>query len=124
MSFWDIIWFIVVSFLFIAYLVLLFSIISDLFHDRETSGWMKALWVLWLIVLPFFTALIYVIVRGNAMAERRTVNTLRQQEAKAEYLRMVAGVDPTAQLATAKRLLDEGAITASEFAQVKNSILP
>jgi hypothetical protein len=66
MSFWDIIWFIVVSFAFIAYLMMMFNILGDLVRDRSTSGGVKALWLLCLIVFPFLTAFVYLIVRGGA----------------------------------------------------------
>ena len=56
MSFWDIVWFIVISFAFIAYLMVMFAIITDLFRDRETSGVAKALWIVFLIFVPFLTA--------------------------------------------------------------------
>ena len=67
MSFWDIIWFIIISFAFIAYLMLLFNILGDLFRD-QTLGWMKAVWIIFLIFVPFLTALIYLIARGDGMA--------------------------------------------------------
>jgi len=69
-SFWDIVWFIFISFVFIAYLMILFSILGDLFRDKDTSGFVKALWVIALLVVPFLTALIYLIVRGHGMADR------------------------------------------------------
>ncbi|MFG1795667.1 SHOCT domain-containing protein [Nocardia sp. NPDC049149] len=124
MSFWDFLWFSVLTFLFVAYLMILFAIISDLFRDRSTSGWVKALWIICLLVLPFVTALLYLIVRGNSMAERRGVENLRYYEAENEYIRTVAGIDSSSQIATAKRLLDNGAITDEEFKRIKETILP
>ena len=70
-SFWDYLWSAVVIFAFIAYLMILFNILADLFwRDHKTSGWIKAVWVLFLIVFPYVTALIYLIARGKGMAER------------------------------------------------------
>jgi hypothetical protein len=69
MSFWDVVWFIFISFAFVAYLMVMFSIISDLFRDRDASGVAKAVWVVALIFLPFLTSLVYLIVRGRGMAE-------------------------------------------------------
>ena len=71
MSFWDIVWFIIISFAFVAYLMVLFSIIGDLFRDQEMSGWVKALWIIALIVVPFLSAFIYIVARGKGMAERK-----------------------------------------------------
>ncbi|MEU7138148.1 SHOCT domain-containing protein [Nocardia sp. NPDC046473] len=124
MSFWDFLWFSIMTFLFVAYLMILFSIISDLFRDRDTSGWAKALWVVCLLVLPFVTALVYLITRGNSMAERRGADRLRYYEAENEYIRTVAGIDSSSQIATAKKLLDNGTITDEEFKRIKETILP
>ncbi|MGY2062968.1 PLDc N-terminal domain-containing protein, partial [Nocardia gipuzkoensis] len=95
MSFWEIVWFMILTFLFIAYLMLLFSVVGDLFRDRNTSGWVKALWVVCLIVLPFLAVLLYLVVRGRAMAERSAVETLQRQEAQDAYIRRVARGDAT-----------------------------
>ena len=91
MSFWDVVWFIVISFAFIAYLMVMFSIIADLFRDRDTSGVVKAVWIIGLIIFPFLVALIYLIVKGNGMAERsaRSADTMRRQQD--EYIKSVAG---------------------------------
>ncbi|MFI9504648.1 SHOCT domain-containing protein [Nocardia sp. NPDC052566] len=124
MSFWNVIGYILLSFLFIAYLIVLFAIIADLFHDHDTSGWLKALWVVCLIFLPFITALIYLIVHGTAMSDRRAAEALRYQVAQDEYIRNVAQVDTATQIATARKLLDQGAITQDEFDQIKNTMLP
>ena len=70
MSFWDVVWFIVISFAFVAYLMVMFAIIADLFRDRESSGFVKALWIVGLIFVPFLTALAYLIVKGGGMSER------------------------------------------------------
>ncbi|MET8649532.1 MULTISPECIES: SHOCT domain-containing protein [Nocardia] len=123
MDFWDIIWFIVVSFFFIAYLMVMFSILMDLFRDHETSGWAKAIWVVFLLIFPFITALVYLVVRGKGMAERRAADTIQLKQAQDAYIRQVAGSDPTAQIANGKKLLDDGAITAEEFEQIKRTAL-
>ena len=79
MSFWDIVWFIFISFAFVAYLMVMFSILVDLFRDREESGVMKAVWVVALIVFPLLTALVYLITRGGGMAERQQRRRRRLQ---------------------------------------------
>lgn len=123
MSFWDIVWFIVLSFLFVAYLMLLFSILTDLFRDRSVSGWIKALWVVALLFFPFVSALIYLISRGDSMAARSAAESIRRQEAQNDYIRQVARSDTTAQLADAKKLLDNGTITTEEFEQIKRMVI-
>jgi hypothetical protein len=124
MSFWDIVWFIILSYALIAYLMLLFSLIGDLFRDRDTSGFVKALWFVAFIVVPFISAMVYLIVRGKGMAER---SVRRMEAAKAEqdrYIQQVAGqTSPAAQIAEAKQLRDAGEITADEFATLKSRAL-
>jgi hypothetical protein len=125
MSFWDIIWFIFISFAFIAYLMVLFSIIGDLFRD-DSSGWVKAVWVVLLIVFPLITSVVYLIAKGPGMAERqnRAARGMRaQQEA---YIKSVAGGGGGSagdQIAQAKGLLDSGAITQAEFDTLKAKAL-
>ncbi|WP_323099050.1 SHOCT domain-containing protein [Intrasporangium sp. YIM S08009] len=125
MSFWDIIWFIIVFFAFATYLMVLFSIVMDLFRDPEVSGWMKALWVACLILFTFITAIVYLIVRGRAMTERATRDAHAVRSAQDDYIRTVAsgGPSPTDQIARAKELLDAGTITAEEFEALKTKAL-
>ncbi len=118
-DFWDIIWWFVWAFVFIAYLFALFSIITDLFRDRELSGWWKAVWLIFLLVLPFVTALVYLIARGRGMAERSTRAAVSARKAGDAYIREVAGSgSPGQQIAQAKALLVVGAICPEEFAAV------
>ncbi|MFD6389539.1 SHOCT domain-containing protein [Nocardia sp. NPDC055029] len=119
MSFWEVIWLIVVSFAFVAYLLMLFMIIGDLFRDHNTSGWMKAIWIICLVFLPFLTALAYLIVRGQGMAERSSKEAAQIKQAQDSYIRETAGTSPAAQIADAKKLLDEGSITQAEFERLK-----
>jgi Mn2+/Fe2+ NRAMP family transporter len=124
MSFWDIVWFIFISFAFFAYLMVLFSIVTDLFRDRDVSGVMKAVWVIALIFLPFVSALVYLITRGRGMAERagRTAEVARvQQDA---HIREVAGrTTPADQIAQAHAMLDAGTISQSEYDALKTKAL-
>jgi Phospholipase_D-nuclease N-terminal len=126
MSFWDIIWFIIVSFAFIAYLMVMFSIIGDLFRDESASGLAKAVWIVALIVLPFLTSVVYLITRGSGMAERSLRTAQANQEATDAYVRQVAGsgsTSPTDEIAKGKALLDSGAISAQEFSALKARVL-
>jgi hypothetical protein len=126
MSFWDIVWFIVIFFAFATYLLVLFSIVADLFRDPQVSGGMKALWVVCLIFFTFITAIVYLIVRGRGMNERSTQKYAEARQAQEDYVRSVAGASSTSapeQIAKAKELLDAGTISADEFAALKAKAL-
>ena len=120
-SFWDFLWYTIVVFVFAAYLIVLFQILIDLFRDHTVSGVAKAFWVVVLIVVPFFSALIYLVVRGQGMAIRAGQAQLAARQTTDEYIRQVtAGRSPAGQIADAKALLDSGAITPAEFVQLKD----
>ena len=102
----------------ISYLMVLFSIIGDVFRDRELSGGAKALWVFCLIFFTFITALIYLIVRGKGMNERSEAQAAQAREAANNYIRSVAG-SPADEIGRAKALLDAGTITDDEYASLK-----
>ena len=124
MSFWDVVCFIFISFAFAAYLMVMFSIISDLFRDRETSGIAKAVWVVALIFLPFLTSLVYLIVRGRGMAERAARGSELARQQQDAYIREVAGrTTPADQIAQARAMLDAGAISQSEYDALKTKAL-
>jgi len=124
MSFWDIVWFIFISFAFVAYLMVMFSILSDLFRDRDTSGIVKAVWVVALIFLPFLTSLLYLIIRGRGMAERAARSAELARQEQDAYIRHVAGKPtPVDQIAQARAMLDSGAISQSEYDALKTKAL-
>lgn len=118
-NFWSVIWLFFWSFAFVAYLFALFAIISDLFRDHKLNGWWKALWIIFLIFVPFLTALVYLIARGPGMAERSQKEARQYQSATDAYIRQVAGSSPADEISKAKSLLDSGAITPEEFAHLK-----
>lgn len=123
-SFWDFLWTGVVIFAFIAYLMILFNILADLFwRDHKTSGLIKAIWVVFLIVLPYLTAFVYLIVRGKGMAERAREQALQAKQQTDDYIRDAAGRSPAQEIADAKALLDSGAITPGEFDALKTKAL-
>jgi len=124
-SFWDFFWFSLSFFLLMAYLLVLFQIIGDLFRDRETSGFVKAVWVFFLIVLPLLTSLIYLIARGRGMAER-SMNAARTAQAETDsYIRTVAAGSrsPAEEIARAKELYDGGVIDQREYEGLKAKAL-
>lgn len=115
---------ILLAFLFMAYLILVFVIVGDLMRDHKLSGWWKALWIIALILIPWLTGLIYIIVRGKGMAERSAAQAAEIQKAQADYIRNVSGsTDPAAQIAQAKDLHDKGVISDAEFEQLKAKAL-
>ena len=122
-NFWDLIWLIVSTFIFIAYLLVLFQIVADLFRNTEMSGWAKALWIIGLIFLPMLTAVVYIITNGGGMAKRQLEAVKRARSDTDAYIRHVAGRSPAEQIAEAKALLDAGTINAEEFAQLKAKAL-
>jgi len=123
LSLWDILVTTFSFFFFIACLFILFQIISDLFRDHELRGFYKAIWIIFLLFIPLFTALVYLIVRGKGMAERHRVQIQRNVSATNEYIREVAGKSPAEQIADAKKLWDEGVISESEYQQLKAKAL-
>jgi hypothetical protein len=122
-NFWDMIWLIVSTFVFIAYLLVLFQIVVDLFRDSELGGFAKALWIIGLIFLPVMTALVYIIARGRGMAERQRAAVQRAKSDTETYIRDVAGKSPAEQIADAKALLDAGTINQDEFVRLKAKAL-
>ena len=124
MSFWDFFWLLIWSYIFVAYLVVLFRIIADVFRDRELGGFAKALWMIALIFVPVLTALIYLIARGRGMAERQA-GAARQAQAETEqYIQSVASTPSSAdQIASAKALRDDGTITQDEYERLKAKAL-
>ena len=121
MTFWDIVWFIVISFAFMAYLMMLFSIVGDIFRDRQSSGFVKAAWLVALVVLPFLTAFVYVIARGGGMAERAAAS---QPAWRREAQSNGAGSSTAAdQIAQASAMLDKGTISQPEFDTLKAKAL-
>ena len=122
-NFWDIVWLILSTFVFVAYLLVLFQILIDLFRDHELGGGFKALWIIGLIFLPVMTALVYIIARGRGMAERARAAAQRAKSDADAYIREVAGKSPADQIAQAKSLLDAGTINPDEFARLKAKAL-
>ncbi len=122
-NFWDFIWLILSTFVFVAYLLVLFQIIADLFRNTEMAGLAKALWIIGLIFVPMLTAVVYIIANGGDMARRQREAVERAKSDTDTYIRQVAGKSPAEQIADAKTLLDAGTINAEEFARLKAKAL-
>jgi hypothetical protein len=112
-------------FLFFAWFMCLFWVLGDIFRSKDLGGGGKTLWILFVIIIPWLGVLVYVIARGNGMQERQLEQAKDMQAAQAEYIKSVAGTSgsPTDQIASAKALLDSGAITQAEFEQIKANAL-
>ncbi len=122
-SFGDLLLVVFEIFLFVIWIWILFTIITDLFRDHELSGWAKAAWVLFLVFIPFLTALIYLIVRGSGMRDR-TIKA--QAEAKKhfdEYVQTQAHHTPADELHKLNELKEKGALSAEEFDKAKAKLL-
>jgi len=125
-SFIDIFWSMLEFFFLFIWIIILFHVLGDLFRDHSLSAVTKTLWVLFLVFLPFVAAFVYLIVRGQGMAERSAAQQQRAQEQFAGYLRNVAAngdATPTEQITQAKELLDAGTIDRSEFDRLKAKAL-
>lgn len=112
-------------FLFVIWFWLLISIFTDLFRDKSTGGGVKALWVFFLLILPFLGILFYLIFRGRGMGERGVAQMAAAQEQMNAQIRTVAASteSPAEQISKAKALLDNGAITQAEFDALKAAAL-
>ena len=115
-------WFFMI-FVFVAYLIALFSIVQDLIRDKSLGGWAKAAWLLFLIWIPFLTAFVYLIARGKGMNTRASERASAARNATDDYIRAVAATAPATEVAKAHDLLEAGFITEAEYAQMKAKIL-
>jgi Short C-terminal domain/Phospholipase_D-nuclease N-terminal len=124
-SFGEFLWSLLIIFFMIVFFVILFQVVFDLFRDHELSGWAKAGWLILIIVLPFLGLFIYLIVRGKGMAERSAKEQIQAKQEFDQYVRETAGGGggSAAEIANAKKLLDDGAITQEEFEALKRKAL-
>jgi hypothetical protein len=125
--FLDILWTMIIFFSWVVWIWIMIVILTDVFRRRDIGGWAKAGWVVFLIVLPFLGALVYLIAEHNGMNERRAKDIQTQQAQMDDYIRKTAGGggggDTASQIAQAKSLLDSGAINQQEFDQLKAKAL-
>ena len=119
-SFGQVMWTMLVFFCWILFFWLLFIVFGDLFRRHDISGWGKAGWTIFVIVLPFLGIFVYLIAEGGGMAERNVRQVQADKASMDAYVRSVAGsTSPSDQIAQAKQLLDSGTITQAEFDQIK-----
>jgi len=117
--FWSILWF----FLFMAWLMLLFTIFGDIIRAQSMSGWAKALWTIAIIVLPFLGVFMYLIVNGSDMNDRAARQMQEANDATEAYIRDVAGSSSTDELAKLADLHSTGKLSDSEYAAAKAKII-
>ena len=110
-------------FIFVAWIMVLFTILSDLFRDHEMSGLGKAIWVVFLIFIPFLTALIYLIARGSGMRDRALKEEAEQKEHFDPYIKETAGTSKVDELANLAELHDKGKVSDAEYEQLKAKLL-
>ena len=118
-------WTILMIFLWIMWFVLLFRVITDIFRDDGLSGWAKAGWLVFCILLPFLGVFVYVIARGKNMGRREAARARAQQEEFNSYIRKTAvgGSSSVDELARLSEIRDRGAITDEEFRRAKELVL-
>jgi hypothetical protein len=122
--FLDIVGTMLVFFGWAIWFFLLITVFADLFRRHDVSGWGKAGWTLFVIVLPFLGVFVYLIAQGKHMAERKAADVRANQTAFDEYVRSVSSDGgPSDQIARAKQLLDDGAIDRAEYDQIKRKAL-
>jgi cell division protein FtsB len=120
----DALWTLLAIFFMVIYFMILFSVLGDLFRDHELSGVAKAVWIIAILFLPFFSLLVYLIVRGGGMAQRQLKAQQAMQQQMDQYVQQTAAAgDPTEQIAKAKKLLDDGTISQQEFDAIKQKAL-
>jgi Short C-terminal domain/Phospholipase_D-nuclease N-terminal len=118
--FWAMLWF----YMFFIWIWLLISIFGDIFRSDDLSGWGKAFWTLFVIVLPFLGVLVYLISRGNSMQERGLAEAANREAATRQYIQEAAGTSSAAdELAKLAALRDQGVLTSEEFAAQKAALL-
>ncbi|HEY1368213.1 MAG TPA: SHOCT domain-containing protein [Gaiellaceae bacterium] len=123
-SFLSFFWDALVVFAWIIWFWLLITVFADLFRRHDASGWAKAGWIVFVIVLPYIGVLVYLIAEHEGIAERNTQRAQAEQRQFDQYVQSVApSSDPSEQIAKAKTLLDNGTITQGEFDRIKEKAL-
>ena len=110
-------------FFFVVWIWILITILSDLFRDHEISGWSKAAWVLFLVLIPFLAALVYLIARGSGMRDRAIKAQADAKQQMDTYIREQAHVSPADELHKLQELKEKGALSDEEFDKAKAKLL-
>jgi hypothetical protein len=122
--FLDVVWTMLIFFVWVMWFWLLFTVWADVFRRHDISGWTKAAWLLFTVVLPFLGVFVYLISQNEGMTQRNVERTRAQKAEFDTYVRQAAGQDgPASQIETAKKLLDDGSITQEEYETIKRKAL-
>jgi hypothetical protein len=122
--FLDILWTMFIFFLFVIWIWILITVFADIFRRKDVGGGTKALWIIFVILLPYLGVLVYLIANHDGMADRNIAQMQKQQQATDAYIQSVAGSGgAAAEIEKAKGLLDSGAITQAEFDSIKAKAL-
>jgi ABC-type multidrug transport system fused ATPase/permease subunit len=121
----DIFWTMLVFFLFVIWIWILITVFADIFRNHEMNGGVKALWVIFVIFLPFLGVLVYIIANGHKMQERAMASAAAQEKMNRQYIQEAAGTAPSAadELTKLKGLHDSGVLTDAEFNAQKAKLL-
>lgn len=122
-NFGEALWLALEIFFFVVWIWILITILTDLFRDHEMSGWGKAAWVLFLVVVPFITALIYLIARGEGMRDRAIKAQADAKHHMDAYIREQAHSSPADELHKLNELKEKGALSGEEFEKAKAKLL-
>jgi hypothetical protein len=122
--FLNVLWDILIFFAWVIFIWIAITVLIDVFRRHDISGWAKAAWVVFVVILPWIGVLTYLIVNHTGMAERRAQDTQVAQAQFDQYVRSAAGKGgPASEIETAKQLLDSGAISQEEFDAIKAKAL-
>jgi ABC-type multidrug transport system fused ATPase/permease subunit len=122
--FLDVLWTLFIFFLWVIWFWLLFTVFIDVFRRHDIGGGKKALWLIFVIIVPFLGVFIYIISQNDGMTQRNLDRAKAQQAQFDQYVRETAGGSGAAtEIANAKQLLDQGAITQAEFDSIKQKAL-
>jgi hypothetical protein len=120
-------WTMMIFFLWVLWFWLLITVFADIFRRHDMSGWAKALWVIFVIILPYLGVLVYLISQGRHMAERNSRDARAAQAQLDDHIRTVAGggngSGPASEIEKANQLLASGAITQAEYDAIKQKAL-
>ena len=121
--FMDVLWSMIIFFFWVIWIWIVITVLVDIFRRHDISGWAKAAWVIFVVILPWLGVLVYLIAQHDGMRERSIKQAQGQQQAFDDYVRETAGGGAAADIAKAKELLDTGAITQAEFEALKAKAL-
>lgn len=121
----DVLWSMLVFFLFIAWIWVLISVVADVFRSDDLSGWAKALWVIFVIIIPWLGVLIYLIARGDNMAQRNVDDAMAAEQARRSYIQQAAGTSGSAadELAKLANLKESGVISDEEYSKLRAKVI-